>query len=70
MIKKHLVKKCLEMFAETAEKKDDYKKFYEQFVECMRLGIYENSVDDFDNDNDNDTFRKGLHTKFNLALRT
>merc|ERR1712050_597293 len=31
VIKKNLVKKCLEMFAEIAEKKDDYKKFYEQF---------------------------------------
>merc|ERR1711877_18905 len=31
LIKKNLVKKCLEMFAEIAEKKDDYKKFYEQF---------------------------------------
>merc|ERR1711977_782721 len=31
VFKKNLVKKCLEMFAEIAEKKDDYKKFYEQF---------------------------------------
>merc|ERR1712233_116948 len=29
VIKKNLVKKCLEMFAEIAEKKDDYKKFSE-----------------------------------------
>ena len=29
VITKNLVKKCLEMFAEIAEKKDDYKKFYE-----------------------------------------
>ena len=48
VIKKNLVKKCLEMFAEIAEKKDDYKKFYEQFVECMKLEIHENSVDDFE----------------------
>ena len=27
VIKKNLVKKCLEMFAEIAEKKDDYKTF-------------------------------------------
>merc|ERR1712217_760974 len=32
---KNLVKKCLEMFAEIAEKKDDYKKFYEQFGKCF-----------------------------------
>merc|ERR1712166_1591004 len=31
VIKKNLVKKAIEMFAEIAEKKDDYKKFYEQF---------------------------------------
>merc|ERR1719222_1805432 len=31
VIRKNLVKKCLEMFAEIAEKKDDYKKFYERF---------------------------------------
>ena len=27
---------------------DDHKKFYEQFVKCMKLGILENSVDDFE----------------------
>merc|ERR1711920_1012917 len=37
VIKKNLVKKCLEMFAEIAEKKDDYKKFYEQFGKCLKL---------------------------------
>merc|ERR1712113_788104 len=30
VIKKNIVKKCLEMFTEISEKKDDYKKFYEQ----------------------------------------
>merc|ERR1712194_638046 len=44
VIKKNLVKKCLEMFAEIAEKKDDYKKFYEQFGECLKLGIHEDSA--------------------------
>merc|ERR1711881_151422 len=44
VIKKNLVKKCLEMFAEIAEKKDDYKKFYEQFSKCMKLGIHEDST--------------------------
>merc|ERR1711943_109399 len=43
VIKKNLVKKCLEMFAEIAEKKDDYKKFYEQFGKNLKLGIHEDS---------------------------
>ena len=29
VIKKNIVKKCLEMFADIAENKDDYTKFYE-----------------------------------------
>merc|ERR1712242_429716 len=44
VIKKNLVKKCLEMFAEIAEKKDDYKKFYEQFGRCLKLGVHEDST--------------------------
>merc|ERR1712075_45759 len=44
VIKKNLVKKCLEMFAEIAEKKDDYKKFYEQFGKNLKLGIHEDST--------------------------
>ena len=48
VIKKNLVKKCPEILAEIAETKDDYKTFYEQFVECMELGIHKNSVDDFE----------------------
>jgi molecular chaperone HtpG len=44
VIKKNLVKKCLEMFTEISEKKDDYKKFYEQFSKNMKLGIHEDST--------------------------
>merc|ERR1719395_306124 len=44
VIKKNLVKKCLEMFAEIAEKPDDYKKFYEQFGKNLKLGIHEDST--------------------------
>ena len=35
------MKKCLEMFAAVAEKKDDYKKFYEHSGKCLKLGIHE-----------------------------
>ena len=41
VIKKKVVKKYLEMFAETAEKKDDDKKFDELFGKCLKLGIHE-----------------------------
>ena len=46
MIKKNHVKRCLNMLVEIAELFDDYKKFYERFVKCMKLGIHENSIDD------------------------
>jgi len=44
VIKKNLVKKSLELFAEISEKKDDYKKFYEQFSKNLKLGIHEDST--------------------------
>mmetsp|Transcript_14736 Transcript_14736/g.19259 ORF Transcript_14736/g.19259 Transcript_14736/m.19259 type:complete len:716 (-) Transcript_14736:122-2269(-) len=44
VIKKNLVKKCIEMFNDLTENDDAYVKFYESFAKNLKLGIHEDST--------------------------
>merc|ERR1719430_458101 len=44
VIRKNLVKKCMDLMEELLEDKDSWKKFYEQFGKNIKLGIHEDST--------------------------
>ena len=44
VIRKTLVKKCMELFTELSENKEEYGTFYEQFSKNIKLGIHEDAT--------------------------